>query len=522
MRLAFVIGFLLPVMAFGQGERGRDGVARREGGRDVAARGGDGRDGVGQGTQTMFLSGTGSDHTVDWQFFCTGGRNSGKWTTIPVPSNWEVQGFGKYNYGLDKDSVRGYEKGLYKYTFQVPAEWKGRRVNIVFDGSMTDTEVKINGRLAGAVHQGSFYRFRYDISGLLKYGRSNLLEVTVSKESSNTSVNMAERHCDFWIFGGIFRPVFLEALPAQHIAAQAVNAKASGQFAAVVRLEGIREANQLTAQVYSLSGEKVGDAMVSAVHWGDTVVKVKGDVASPKLWTPEAPNLYKVVYSLAAGGKVMHTVEQKFGFRTVELRERDGIYVNGVKVKFKGICRHSFSPESARTTSRDLSIMDVQLMKDMNMNAVRMSHYPPDDHFLDACDSLGLFVLDELTGWHHAYDTRVGSGLVREMIEKDVNHPSIVVWDNGNEGGSNFDFDPLFDQLDPQRRPLIHPWAVFRGMDTQHYINYDYGNGTYWHGHDIVFPTEFLHGLYDGGHGAGLGDYWELMWNEPLSAGGFL
>ncbi|WP_431210797.1 glycoside hydrolase family 2 TIM barrel-domain containing protein [Puia sp. P3] len=131
-------------------------------------------------------------------------------------------------------------------------------------------------------------------------------------------------------------------------------------------------------------------------------------------------------------------------------------------------------------------------------------------------------MLDELTGWHHAYDTEVGSGLVKEMIEKDVNHPSIVVWDNGNEGGFNFDLDPLFDRYDIQGRPLIHPWAVFRHTDTQHYINYDYGNETYWHGHDIVFPTEFLHGLYDGGHGAGLSDFWELMWHEPLSAGGFL
>src|SRR5882762_4821915 len=167
----------------------------------------------GQVTEKMWLSGTGNDHTVDWPFYCTEGRQSGKWTTIPVPSNWELQGFGKYNYGLDKDSVRGHEKGLYKYNFQAPAGWKGRNVNIVFDGSMTDTEVKINGKSAGGVHQGSFYRFKYDISGLLRYGKSNLLEVTVAKESANRSVNMAERHCDFWIFGGIFRPVYLEASP---------------------------------------------------------------------------------------------------------------------------------------------------------------------------------------------------------------------------------------------------------------------------------------------------------------------
>jgi hypothetical protein len=475
-----------------------------------------------QETQRLFLSGTGNDHTVDWRFYCTEGRNSGKWTTIPVPSNWELQGFGKYNYGLDKDSVRGHEKGIYKFSFTVPADWKGREVDIVFDGSMTDTEVKINGKSAGATHQGSFYRFRYTISGLLRYGRTNLLEATVSKESANHSVNMAERHCDFWIFGGIFRPVYLEAYPVQHIAAQAIDAKADGRFVAAVRLSGITGADKISAQVYTLTGEKFGDAFSAALHYGDTTTLLRNRFSSPQTWNPEAPHLYKVVYTLSRENTVLHTVEQRFGFRTVELRERDGIYVNGVRVKFKGICRHSFWPSSGRTLSKALSIEDVQLLKDMNMNAVRMSHYPPDDHFLDVCDSLGVFVLDELTGWHHAYDTQVGSQLVKEMIEKDVNHPSIVIWDNGNEGGFNFDLDPLFGKYDIEGRPVIHPWALFGHMDTQHYINYDYGNGTFFHGHDVFFPTEFLHGLYDGGMGAGLNDFWELMWHAPLSAGGFL
>ncbi|HVS96572.1 MAG TPA: glycoside hydrolase family 2 TIM barrel-domain containing protein [Puia sp.] len=475
-----------------------------------------------QETHRLFLSGTGNDHTVDWQFYCTAGRNSGKWTTIPVPSNWELQGFGKYNYGLDKDSVRGHEKGLYRYRFEVPAAWKDREVDIVFDGSMTDTEVKINGKSAGATHQGSFYRFRYPISALLRFGRTNLLEVTVSKESANHSVNMAERHCDFWIFGGIFRPVYLEAFPVQHIAAQAIDAKADGSFTARVRLSGITGADQLSAQVYTLAGGKFGERFSTTLHYGDSTALLRTKLDSPLTWNPEAPHLYKVVYTLSREHTVLHTVEQRFGFRTIELRPRDGIYVNGVRVLFKGICRHSFWPSSGRTLSKALSIGDVQLIKDMNMNAVRMSHYPPDDHFLDVCDSLGVFVLDELTGWHHAYDTEVGSRLVKEMIGKDVNHPSIVLWDNGNEGGFNFDLDHLFDEYDPQERPVTHPWALFDHMDTQHYINYDYGNGTVFHGHDIFFPTEFLHGLYDGGMGAGLYDYWQLMWNNPLSAGGFL
>ncbi|HOI50576.1 MAG TPA: hypothetical protein PK167_14780, partial [Prolixibacteraceae bacterium] len=156
-----------------------------------------------QETQIRYLSGTGSDHTVDWQFFCTEGQNSGKWTTIPVPSCWELQGFGTYNYGRDKEEERGKEKGLYRYTFTVPQEWKNQVVNLVFEGSMTDTEVKINGQSAGPMHQGAFYRFSYDISRLLKFGGRNLLEVTVAKHSANESVNEAERRADYWIFGGI-------------------------------------------------------------------------------------------------------------------------------------------------------------------------------------------------------------------------------------------------------------------------------------------------------------------------------
>jgi Glycosyl hydrolases family 2, TIM barrel domain/Glycosyl hydrolases family 2, sugar binding domain/Glycosyl hydrolases family 2/Beta galactosidase small chain len=476
----------------------------------------------GQQTETQFLSGTGSDHTVNWQFYCTDGNNSGKWTTIPVPSNWELQGFGKYNYGLDKDSVRGKELGLYKYTFNVPAAWKSKTVRIVFEGSMTDTEVKINGKPAGATHRGSFYCFHYDISSLLKYGKQNVLEVTVSKHSSNESVNGAERRGDFWIFGGIFRPVYLQAVPNKHIEHVAVNALANGSFAAKLKLSGITTAAEVTAQLYTMQGAKAGNAFSAIVQPGDSVTLLNTTASSPRLWTPEFPNRYKVVVSLTENGKAIHTVEEKFGFRTIELRERDGIYLNNVKVKFKGVCRHSFRPETGRALNETNSIEDVMLIKSMNMNAVRMSHYPPDDHFLDACDSLGLMVLDELAGWHRAYDTQVGTQLVKEMVAFDGNHPSIVMWDNGNEGGSNNEVDVVFDEMDFQHRPLIHPWQRFRSTDTQHYINFDYGNGTNLHGHDIVFPTEFLHGLYDGGLGAGLEDYWDKMWHHPLSAGGFL
>src|SRR5207253_85093 len=139
--------------------------------------------------ERQYLSGTGSDNTVQWQFYCTGGMNSGKWTNIQVPSCWELQGFGKYNYGLDKDTNKGKEKGFYKYEFTVPASWTNKKINIVFEGVMTDAEVKVNGKSAGDVHQGAFYSFKYDVTQLLNFNGKNLLEVNVAKHSSNESVN---------------------------------------------------------------------------------------------------------------------------------------------------------------------------------------------------------------------------------------------------------------------------------------------------------------------------------------------
>lgn len=477
-----------------------------------------------QQTEKVYLSGTGSNDTKQWDFLCTGGMNANKWTTIAVPSCWELQGFGKYDYGYAKDSVRGKEKGLYRHRFLAPASWKGKVINIVFEGVMTDAEVRVNGKSAGEMHQGAFYAFKYDITKLLKYGKENLLEVTVAKHSANQSVNEAERKADFWIFGGIFRPVWVEVLPVEHISAVSINAKADGGFIASLKTNS-KNTNNARFEIYSQDGSKLGEDKYDEVALGSNG-KIDFQFATRffnnKTWNSESPNLYTAVFTIYKDNKPLHTVSKKFGFRTVELKQRDGIYVNGVKMKFKGVNRHSFRPETGRTTSKQISIEDVLQMKDLNMNAVRMSHYPPDDHFLDVCDSLGLFVMDELAGWHGNYDTKTGAKLLKEMIDHDANHPSVIMWANGNEGGHNLELDSLFTQSDIQRRPVIHPWQLFNGVETQHYREYNYGIGNYESGRDIVMPTEFLHGWFDGGHGAGLEDYWEKMWHNPLSAGGFL
>ncbi len=474
-----------------------------------------------QTTVVQYLSGTDKDHTVPWDFYCTKGQNSGKWSQIAVPSNWETQGFGTYNYY--RDEVNPDEQGLYKHTFRVPAAGPGKHVFIVFEASMTDTEVKVNGQLAGPVHQGGFYRFKYEITSLLKpAGQDNLLEVMVSKRSGNASINQAERKADFWQFGGIFRPVYLEVVPAAYLDRLALDAQASGALRVDVFPVNAKAGQTITAQVQELDGRAVGQPFAVKADPGAEKTTLRTQLSGIRAWNPEAPKRYNLVVTLRDGKGTLHRVRQRFGFRTMELRPQDGIYVNGSRVILKGVCRHSEWPESGRTLSKAVSLLDVKLMKEMNMNAVRMSHYPPDTHFLDVCDSLGLFVLDELTGWQAKYDTLVGRKLVRELVVRDVNHPSIIFWDNGNEGGFNRGLDGDYALYDPQQRPVLHPWERFNGTDTKHYPDYNYVTNSVLYGKEVFFPTEFMHGVFDGGHGAGLEDFWNAMRQHPYFGGGFL
>jgi hypothetical protein len=490
-----------------------------------------------QETQIQYLSGHGKDDAVPWEFFCTSGANSGFWTNLPVPSQWDVKGFGTVNYHKDLTNAWD-EKGLYAHNFTVPADWSGRRIFLVFEGVMTDTEAKLNGKSVGPMHQGGFYRFKYEVTSLVNFGATNRLEVAVAKHSANSSINNAERNADYWVFGGIYRPVYLEAVPAQFIERVAIDAEANGHFSADVFLNGATNADGLEAQIQTLDGENVGALFSEKISGEKTTLSAQA--ASPRLWTAETPNLYSVEIRLKRGDEIIHKIHQRFGFRTFEVRDGDGLYLNGRRVVLKGADRHSFWPDSGRCLSEAVHRLDIETLKDANMNAVRMSHYPPDAKFLDLCDELGIYVLDELAGWHHFYDNTVGPQLVHEMVVRDVNHPSILFWDNGNEGGFNTNLDHLFPELDPQHRRVLHPWSAFSGVNTAHYLDYEQatvaceGSPLFYHSNGRTFaatndtekyiymPTEFQHGLYDGGAGAGMEDYWKLMTASKYLGGGFV
>ena len=482
--------------------------------------------------ERIYLSGTGTDYTRTWEFYCSKGQNSGKWKSIEVPSCWELQGFGEYTYGryyTIKGAKPSDETGIYRYRFLTPDCGKNDRIKLFFDGVMTDAEVRVNGNPAGQIHQGAFYRFSYDITSLLKAEGENLLEVKVAKQSANKSVNAAERRADWWLYGGIYRPVWLEVVPAVSMEHFILDARADGSLRASVRTTGNAEGHVLAVSIRELKDGKPlrtlqGKEQVScplATSGRETEFTCKwSDV---KVWNIEAPELYVARLELKdRSGNVIQVREERIGFRTIEFFPQDGIYLNGTRLIVKGINRHSFSVDGGRTTSAAMSRQDALLIKEMNMNAVR-SHYPPDEHFLDMCDSLGLVYIDELSGWHGRYDTETGARLIREMVERDVNHPSVILWSNGNEGGWNTDNDSLFCKYDKfQRRHVIHPWADFDGLDTHHYPAYLTGVARFTNGYKVFMPTEFMHAMYDQGGGAGLRDFWDRWMTNPMFAGGFI
>jgi hypothetical protein len=480
-------------------------------------------------SERLYLSGEGPGDAVPWTFEVSAGRRAGFPSTLPVPSQWELHGFGTYRYGMDDPGTD--EEGRYRVRFTPPASWRGRRVWLVFEGCMTDCTVAIDGETLLPVHRGGFTRFRYDVTTRVRPGVESRLDVRVEEASAEPTVEAAERTADYWLFGGIFRPVYLDASPTPGIDRVRVDARHDGRLAVAVELD-VAAAGVLAGEVRERASGAVVHRFSAAVEGGRAAVSER--VAGVRPWSAEDPALYELRLSFEAPASSSHQRTEVFGFRTFEVVAGQGLLVNGRRVLLKGVNRHSFWPTTGRALDAAVNRRDVELIRALNANAVRTSHYPPDAAFLRACDQLGLYVIDELPGWHDAYADDVGRVLARELVDRDHNHPSVIAWANGNEGGWNPDLDGELRRHDLQGRPVLHPDGVFAGVDAVHYPTWDELrrrlDPAAWSGRlrrlgrpaPIVLSTEALHGLYDGGHGAGLEDYWDLVRGSPLAGGLFL
>jgi hypothetical protein len=497
-----------------------------------------------QQSQIQYLSGTDKDHTVPWQFSVSSGTNAGIATTIPVPSCWQMMGFGNYTYPQNTDTnfmtKTNAETGFYTNTFAVPSAWAGKKIFLVFEGVLTDTSASINGQSVGPTHQGGYYEFRYDVTPYVVVGAStNILRVTVRKYSANGSVEAAEEgNPDYWVFGGIYRPVYLEAKPSAYIDYVAANPLANGNITNTVFLGGITTNYSVQAFVTDTNNVRLGNVFSNSISAGTTNVVLSASLPTPSPWSSESPTLYTLTVQLAnTNGTVVHSVTNQIGFRTVTFVANQGFFINGKKVTMRGVAHHEEWPTTGRTSSDAQNSNDVAMIKDMNFNAVRESHYPENKTFLEQCNRQGLYVLEEMDSYQAQIDIPNGAQHIYEMIRRDVNDPCIIAWDNGNEAtwsgttlgsldGGNAGSTNYYALYDVQNRLVVRPMhsnsSPFQNLQDDHYPSYNTFTNNLGAGKPAYSCTEILHALYDGGGGASLQEYWDAERTAPNGVGMFV
>ncbi len=236
-----------------------------------------------QDTERQFLSGQGKDDAVPWEFRPTIGGHAGSWTNLPVPSEWDA---GRKSLPSPPSPANLDDTGYYVHEFVVPEAWAGRRILLVFEGVLTDAEVRLNGRMAGPRHQGGFGRFQYEVTSLVQCGAINRLEVGVASRSANASINAAEHAAGDIRGGGIYRLVYLEAVPAQFIERVAIDAQADGRFSAEVHLNGATKADEIEAQIQTLGGTNVGGLLHSGTASMDLLTHAEFSVLRAQITAP--------------------------------------------------------------------------------------------------------------------------------------------------------------------------------------------------------------------------------------------
>ena len=468
--------------------------------------------------------------------FATVNGTDASWTNILVPANWEIEGFSIPTYqertGRPSDDI-----GLYRRLVSIPANFAGRTVLWHFDGAYDGAEVFVNGQRCG-YHESGFTAFDIDVTKAIKAGQPNLMAVRLYKKTSSAALD----HGDFWCLGGIYRETYLAALPPLHVDDVTVVTDLDAQYKdatlkSAVRVAGAAGAHfVLSCELYSLDGQKVATPAMSQAGDigadGSATVALSGLVTAPKLWNAEKPNLYYVFYRLSDGNQTVERVQDRIGFRKVELKS--GILqVNGVVVKFTGTCRHEeFSPYG-HALNDECWKTDITLMKADNINAIRTSHYNHSARFLELCDEAGFYVLDEIPScWvageiHNADRTWAYTARSMETLNRDKNRACVVAWSCGNESSYGINNQAEFDYMkahDPTRLALISQVSLGQNpkldFEDYHYPSLPNLKAMATSPNRSRAPVILTE--YSARGASGLSDNWDIIWPADGLVGGFL
>ena len=481
------------------------------------------------------------------------------WDEIDVPSTWEREGYGipyyvniGYTFKVNPPFIDHSDNpvGSYRRSFTLPAGWKGKEVFLTFDGVTSAFYVWINGQEAG-YSEDSKTRSEFNISPFLRRGR-NTVAVEVYKYSDGSYLEGQ----DFWRLSGIQRSVWLQARPKAYIrdyfaTATLINDYSDGHLKLSVELansDGKAADLRLEAGLYEDDVKIYGGTKTCESVDSLCTVELTAEVPQVHQWSAESPSLYTLVLTLAdSRGRVLESVSSRIGFRTVEI-ENNQLLLNGRAIYLKGTDLHEHDAVRGHTIDEELMLKDIKLMKTHNINAVRTSHYPQPEKFYELCDQYGLYLVDEANIESHGIGYRKENTLAdkpqwleqhlfrtERMVERDKNHPSVIIWSLGNEGGDGRNFIATYRWIKgrDETRPVQYERAEqISGYTERHtdiwcpmypFIEYleSYGLNAGKPGFDRpLIMCEYAHSM--GNSTGNLQDYWDVIEKYPVLQGGFI
>jgi beta-galactosidase len=476
------------------------------------------------------------------------------WAEIPVPSNWERQGYGKPHY-VNVDYVFPANEpvvplednpvGSYRREFVIPEHWQGREIYLRFGAVNSGLYVWINGEFLG-YSEDSKLPAEFNITSLARPG-SNVIAAEVYQWTSGSYLEDQ----DFWSISGIERSVELFAQPASHIRdyfarTSLDDAMRDGILDLDVQLAG--DADGMSVHYSLLDGAEVLASGSAADSLAEASFAARPPAVEP--WSAETPRLYGLLIELKnASGQTVEAVYDEIGFRRVEV-VAGRLLVNGKAVTLRGVNRHEHHPVTGRSLDLETMETDIGLLKRLNFNAVRTSHYPNDPRWYELADRYGIYLVDEANIESHAYMGRgkeegpehwLGNkpyfyaahlARVSRMVERDKNHPSVILWSLGNEAGLGKAFEDAaagVKRRDPTRVVSYEGTGQTEGHDPRGFIDIytpmydrvaemqDYLDRN---PQKAIILYEYAHAM--GNSLGGFKEYWDLIWSEPMAQGGFI
>lgn len=472
------------------------------------------------------------------------------WDSIHVPSNWEIEGYGipiytNREYPFDPENLEAPRDwnpvGSYRREFTVPAGWEDREVYLTFAGVQSAFYVWINGKQVG-YSQGSRTPAEFDIGKHLKSG-TNQLAVEVYRWSDGSYLEDQ----DFWRLSGIFRDVYLWAVPAVHIRDFVVHSTLTDTYnKGLFGLEGelVRKDRQKVTVEYTLQAPDGREVLQgSARLTGDDKFIVDAEVFEDvQPWSAETPALYLLLLKLTdAQGNILEVIPWKTGFRKTEI-SGGRLLVNGKAILLKGVNRHEHDPETGHYVTRADMIRDIVMMKRYNINAVRTSHYPNDPEWYALCDAYGIYLIDEGNIETHGFENDLNNRLsnhpdweeaylerVQRMVYRDRNHPSVIIWSMGNESGDGPNVKACYDwvkKTDPSR-PFLYEGTTRQGCNeyadvySRMYATPEQCEKITREKAEIPFLLcEYAHAM--GNSSGNLAEYWDLIYADNNFQGAFV